>query len=76
MTENRQCHFGDKYTKGSKCPFIHTKEGNTPLLNPKPKKKCNNGNDCKYLPNCQYDHSCSGTDQLTTKLEKFTLVTK
>jgi len=76
MAENKQCRFRDKCNKGSKCPFTHTKEGNTPLLNPKPKIKCKDGNNCKYFPKCHFDHSSSTMDELTTNLQEFTLVTK
>lgn len=52
MAENKLCLYGDKCNRGSKCTFIHPKEGDSPLFNPKSNKKCKDGNNCKYLPNC------------------------
>ncbi len=74
MAENKLCRFGDKCTKGKKCPFVHSKKSDIALINPKPKIKCKDGENCKYLPNCRFDHSSSPMDQLTTAFQDIILV--
>ncbi len=74
MAENKLCHYGDKCNRGSKCTFIHPKEGDSPLFNLKSNKKCKDGNNCKYLPNCRYDHSSSTMGQSATTSPKLILV--
>lgn len=76
MTDNGLCRFKDRCTKGDKCPFIHPKDGNTPSINLKPKKKCKDGDNCKYILNCRFDHSSSTVPQPTTTFQVFELVTK